>query len=539
MQAQTATFWIAASLSLLAMTSGGAGAAINIPFTINLSETVTVTGTPRITVDVGGNTRYATYTSGTGTNALTFTLSPNIGDVDLDGVTISSPIDLNGGTIKDTTGNDATLTFTPPNTAGIKINYPSLGMDFTNGASGRYTLNGTVYNNISSFLTASGGTFARNSIATYYDSTGILQTASANTPRFDYDPVTHQAKGILIEESRTNLLKDSANPTTANWTRARVSATAGTSLAPDNTMSGSTLTITNPSAPGIFQKFNLAAGYVFSAYIKAGSATSADVGLYNYTALSWGAATSESKGRILQGPGTISQSYYGMWNITGLSTTQWTRFSVYRSTPSDGALIYPKASSGGTIGDSVIVWGEQVETGTDATSYIPTTSTAVTRQADMFTIPTGGWYNVSKGTMLSRYDIPYLTGTNYPGTAVISNGTGANGNILYVNATSKYRAAQIKSGNIISFNQGAGAASTLTENTPTSDALAYEENNANFAASGGIGTVDTVVTIPASVSNLYIGGDGLGITSKLNGRVSIFKYYPLRVGDTQLQLLTQ
>lgn len=74
-------------------------AAVNIPLTVNLSETVNVTGTPRIAVDVGGTTRYATYSSGTGTNSLTFTLAPQAGDVDLDGITVSSPIDLNGGTI--------------------------------------------------------------------------------------------------------------------------------------------------------------------------------------------------------------------------------------------------------------------------------------------------------------------------------------------------------------------------------------------------------------------------------------------------------
>ena len=188
-----------------------AQAATNIPLTVNLSEVVTVTGTPQISVDVGGVPRTATYSSGSGTNALTFTLSPQAGDVDLDGITISSPVSLNGGTIKDNKGNDATLTFTPPNTANVKVNYPSLGMDFVYDADGRYTLNGTVYNDLSSFLTATGGSFTRASIGTYFDSSGILQTAASGVPRFDYDPVTHQPKGILIEEGRINLAKNSEN----------------------------------------------------------------------------------------------------------------------------------------------------------------------------------------------------------------------------------------------------------------------------------------------------------------------------------------
>lgn len=103
-----------------------AQAATSIPFTINMTEAVNVDttgGTPRIAVDVGGVTRYASYTSGTGTSALTFTYQLISGDIDLDGISLSSPVDLNGGTIKDLNGNDLSpLTFTPPITTGILVN---------------------------------------------------------------------------------------------------------------------------------------------------------------------------------------------------------------------------------------------------------------------------------------------------------------------------------------------------------------------------------------------------------------------------------
>jgi len=104
------------------LSAAPAFAVTSIPFTINLTEPVNITGVPRIQMDVGGVTRYATYTSGSGTNALVFTYALVSGDVDLDGVTLSSPIQLNGGTIKDVAGNDATLTFTVPNTSGVLVN---------------------------------------------------------------------------------------------------------------------------------------------------------------------------------------------------------------------------------------------------------------------------------------------------------------------------------------------------------------------------------------------------------------------------------
>ncbi len=55
-------------------------------------------------------------------------------------------------------------------------------------------------------------TFARadaTTCATYFDAFGVLRTAAANVPRFDHDPVTGACLGLLIEESRTNLLLNS------------------------------------------------------------------------------------------------------------------------------------------------------------------------------------------------------------------------------------------------------------------------------------------------------------------------------------------
>lgn len=104
-----------------------ARAAVLLPFTVTLSEPVivdTTGGVPRIQIDVGGQTRYAAYTAGTGTDTLTFTYSVQSGDVDNDGIALASPIQLNGGSIKDAGGNNAVLTYTAPNTTGLLVNAP-------------------------------------------------------------------------------------------------------------------------------------------------------------------------------------------------------------------------------------------------------------------------------------------------------------------------------------------------------------------------------------------------------------------------------
>ena len=91
-------FW-AAFGAAFGLTTSAVEAATSIPLTLNMSKVVTVTGTPRVAVDVGGVTRYATYTGGTGTSTLSFMLLPQAGDVDLDGITLVSPLQLNGGSM--------------------------------------------------------------------------------------------------------------------------------------------------------------------------------------------------------------------------------------------------------------------------------------------------------------------------------------------------------------------------------------------------------------------------------------------------------
>ncbi|WP_264915043.1 beta strand repeat-containing protein, partial [Shewanella xiamenensis] len=84
----------------------------SLSFTVNTSENVIVNisgGTPRIALTIGGTTKYATYSSGSGTSALVFSYTVESGLVDSDGITVGA-LGLNGGTLKDAANNDMTLT---------------------------------------------------------------------------------------------------------------------------------------------------------------------------------------------------------------------------------------------------------------------------------------------------------------------------------------------------------------------------------------------------------------------------------------------
>ncbi len=77
---------------------------------VAFSGNETVTGTPTLTLNIGGTLRTATYTSGSGTTALIFSYTVVAADADTNGISVNAnSLALNGGTITNG-GTAATLT---------------------------------------------------------------------------------------------------------------------------------------------------------------------------------------------------------------------------------------------------------------------------------------------------------------------------------------------------------------------------------------------------------------------------------------------
>lgn len=527
-----------------------AWAASSVPFTINTSEPVAVItsgGTPRIAVDVGGITRYATYSAGTGTSALTFTYTMVAGDVDLDGVTLSSPIQLNGGIIKDLNGNDAALTFTVPDTSSVKINYPSLSMDFVSDSDGQYALNGTTYSDLTSFLTAAGATFSRSSVGTYFDSSGVMQTASSGTPRFDYVPATHAAKGILIEESRTNSV------TNSQAAGAVLGALGSGGILPTNWSSQLAVL----SGTGTINATILATGttdgmnYIdirFNGTINSGTGI-ADVAFGNLVPTTAGATWTLSAyaaviGGSLTNIGTSCPKlkynnsgggYIGeSANCTGTSSSSLGRVIRTVTTPANTASFsyrYAMYIAPGTFDVTMRYAAPQAELGSFVTSYIPTTAgTTVTRAADILTIPTGSWYNASTTTLSSEYSSNAISGYS---TRIASLNEATSLNV--------YQLADASAGIILA--QKAIGGSILNSSGPTYVAgTNYKIAGAMDNTSSPLAVNNTLYSntnagLPSGITRLQVGSQNG--SSFLNGWIKKLKYYPSRVTNTQLQLLTQ
>ena len=84
----------------------------NLDFTVNFDESIyvnTAGGTPQLSLTIGSTTRQAAYISGTGTTALLLRYTVQSGDNDTDGIAVGT-LSVNGGTLRDGAGNNATLT---------------------------------------------------------------------------------------------------------------------------------------------------------------------------------------------------------------------------------------------------------------------------------------------------------------------------------------------------------------------------------------------------------------------------------------------
>ncbi|WP_271411397.1 DUF4347 domain-containing protein [Pseudomonas sp. Q1-7] len=103
----------------------------SLTFVVNLSEVVTVSGSPRLALDIGGTTVFADYVAGSGTNTLVFQYSVRPGDNDADGIAVSSLL-TNGASLRDATGNDLNLTLNGVgNTSGVIVDTTAPGVSAT------------------------------------------------------------------------------------------------------------------------------------------------------------------------------------------------------------------------------------------------------------------------------------------------------------------------------------------------------------------------------------------------------------------------
>jgi hypothetical protein len=338
--------------------------------------------------------------------------------------------------------------------------------------------------------------FTRNSAATYIGPDGYIKTAGVNQPRFEYDPVTGEYKGLLVEESRTNYFIASNDLTnTTYWLQ------DGTIISLDGTNNrGNYYKIrgTNAAYRGLASNFTVWGVYPGASQI---------------VTLSMDAKVpdDESGDRLLLftvvatvgNTGGFSDTFFATVSNTSTSGIDlgngWRRYSaIYTWMSSWNGQAFVKINPFFSGSQSVLIANLQLERGSFRTSYIPTSGSTVTRQPDQLVL------NRSLNTQGTFY-VESNPRTGIP--LVADNGSSS-----------------------LSISQ--------RTNQYTRSVLYYNTNRTLRMSSDNSAPSDYIYTNPQDLNRVSLGFNRFNNSSYINGYLKKFSYYSSPLSEDNLRALT-
>jgi len=385
--------------------------------------------------------------------------------------------------------------------------------------------------------TSGAGDFnvTRATIATRFGSDGLIQSVASGIPRLDYytsGGVTG-CPALLVEPAATNLALQSEN--------------FGTTWSPQNLLafgSGSVLNTTATIDPygtnvadlivanttsGVQHRIDqttasASGSYTFSAFLKPAG--------YNFGRLRIGTI-----GAIFNlSNGTIASTEAGITSSIQNYGNGWYRCIVSKAASSASEIIrinmQPDAVTADFAGDGtsgIYVFGAQYETGSIATSYIPTTTGSITRNADVVSVSgaVSGSIGQTEGTIYAEVDVRNFFPSNARIIA-LSDGTGANSISLQLISNAIRVTVNLSS------SGQADIIATMSAGV-NKIALGYKQNDMILYLNGTSVGTDTTCNIPAT-NKVDLGNINGG--NQLNDRIRAAALYNTRLTNAQLAALT-
>jgi len=285
--------------------------------------------------------------------------------------------------------------------------------------------------------TTSGGTVlgasgdfnvTRATTATRVNASGLIESVASGVPRLDYytSGGTAGCPALLVEPSGQNVVVQSQNWLASGWRSdvsgnvTTVSATTGT-LDPLGTNTANAISPTSGNTSHLkigsdgSASFTSGTIYTSSAFFKQGVGNAG-----RYVQIAWPAArfAANTFANFDLQLGTValvtgSTVTAGIENYgNGWYRCRCTNTCISTGTGANGISIALIETSGatrlptftGTTTDVLYGWGAQTETGSVATSYIPTTTAAVTRNADVIDLSgaVSGCIGQTEGTVYAE-----------------------------------------------------------------------------------------------------------------------------------------
>lgn len=351
-------------------------------------------------------------------------------------------------------------------------------------------------------------TFARSSSATYFNSAGVLTTATNNLPRFDHNPATGVCNGLLIEQASTNVVYNSGaagavvgtpgtNPT--NWNIGAVFGPTGLSTSIIGTGSESGIPYVDvrffgtPTSTGTLQRaiFTIAPGTVTGGQTWTGSV---------YCTLVGGSLTNISIFglEVFSGNPTFNGNSVRAFTPTA-SALNNSRISTTYTLPTGSTIVGIDIVMGITINlpldVTIRIAAPQLELLPFVTSFITTPSAATaTRAADVASIPLGTLFNPNAFTVYTENIMANITPAEYSRILVIDNGSSAANGIQILTTPTSNPPVRLYGfiGSTGSFPESGNSVLLYTAGSITKGVLSVNSSSAYIAWNGATPVVNNV-----------------------------------------------
>ena len=378
-------------------------------------------------------------------------------------------------------------------------------------------------------------TVTRATTARRVNSAGLISSVANNVPRLDY--LNSTCPSVLVEPQRTNVQTYSEDFSNAIYLQIGVTVTTNAIIAPDGNTTADKIvedTSTGLHTIDILNPPVAAGSYTVSVFVKAAERTKFQIlGFFALTGnvtFDLTAVTATTTAPALNGK---IENYGNGWFRCSATFTDLTGVGaqiLFNILNNAGSNSYT-----GTAGSGLYLWGAQLEAGSYSTSYIPTTTASVTRNADVIN-KTGitDLIGQTEGTLYTEIKVNKLIGAASRYIFHLSDGTANNRiYIAFSGAASNVLRARIFSGGTLQCSINTSA---ITTTGTYKLALAYKNNDIVFYVNGvQIGT-DIVATIP-TCSRVDLGQNTAG-TSQLSDNISLSTLFKTRLTNVQLAELT-
>jgi hypothetical protein len=382
------------------------------------------------------------------------------------------------------------------------------------------------------------------------NASGLIELVASGIPRLDYytSGGTAGCPALLVEPAATNGAPNVGylrGPGLATASGGPTITTGSTDfLAPDGT-SGSITKYVGGAASGAVQNafytgfaptISAAGAYTFSLFVKAGATNPLNFCALQFTQYSGGTGTATSyfslaSGTALTSGATIQNYGNGWYRLISppftIAAGDLTGNVLFNLAEGNNDITWPAS---GALNLTAYAWGAQIEAGSVATSYIPTNTATVTRNADLINISgaVSGCIGQTEGTIYVEF-----TWTRKNGIFRIDDGTNNNTIALdYINdGAQRFR---INGSNAGFVNV---ATPNFLLNTTYKVACAYKSTDSTMYINGApIASSNGSFTFNGTLSRILVSDAANLLVPAM--KLSSFALYTTRLTNAELAALT-